>query len=363
MKENRDRLLLRNLALEACERLGEGIQSESPTILLTDELKAEVASDDVAIVAYCVFLADQERYRVQTNDTSGLPLARQPADKFTYDLQRPILDTIHAVEFEELEQEQRDMRGKLEEIKTRHAAAVRYLNFGIAERRDPASLIDPQVLANPELKRELGARSATELAKKLGWKPELTGKEAQTERRKARAKVAQLEKELANLRMNHGPRLEEITNRLEQLHQAETPGVLSPALSIPGQAAWGLIAVNRQLTGDERIQKRGCDILVAAKDKPMLSGDIDGPPRSDESRPKTTRHDQKSDQPQKKRKRIMTRAAADCARIFRNQKGLALPLKTVVEDYVAKHGGSTSNIIRILNDNPEAWKDATRHDH
>lgn len=72
--------------------------------------------------------------------------------------------------------------------------------------------------------------------------------------------------------------------------------------------------------------------------------------------PDTTRHDTKDDTPKKSRKiRPMNTLAADCARLYRADKGKT-PLKTVVEDYVDKHGGSIDSIIRTLNDNPDQWK-------
>jgi len=73
----------------------------------------------------------------------------------------------------------------------------------------------------------------------------------------------------------------------------------------------------------------------------------------------TTRHDTKDDTPKKSRKiRPMNAKAADCARLYRADKGKT-PLKTIVEDYVDKYGGSESYLMRILNDNPDQWKGDT----
>jgi len=73
----------------------------------------------------------------------------------------------------------------------------------------------------------------------------------------------------------------------------------------------------------------------------------------------TTRHDTKDDTPKKSRKiRTMNAKSADCARLYRANKGKT-PLKTIVEDYVDKYGGSVDSIIRILNDNPDQWKGDT----
>lgn len=54
----------------------------------------------------------------------------------------------------------------------------------------------------------------------------------------------------------------------------------------------------------------------------------------------------------------MNTPAADCARIYR-QNGGDFPMKTVIEHYVAKNGGKFSSIMRVLNDNPDQWKDDT----
>ena len=63
--------------------------------------------------------------------------------------------------------------------------------------------------------------------------------------------------------------------------------------------------------------------------------------------------------PQKKKKiRRMNTAAADCARIYRKRKGEDT-MKSVVEDYVAERGGCESSIMRVLNDNPDQWKNDT----
>lgn len=72
--------------------------------------------------------------------------------------------------------------------------------------------------------------------------------------------------------------------------------------------------------------------------------------------PDTTRHDTKDDTPKKSKKiRPMNTRAADCARLYRADT-LQTALKTIVEDYVEKHGGSVASITRVLNDNPDQWK-------
>jgi hypothetical protein len=61
----------------------------------------------------------------------------------------------------------------------------------------------------------------------------------------------------------------------------------------------------------------------------------------------------------KKYRRPMTVAASDCVRRFKHQdrRRLNLPMKTVVEDYVAEvRKGSSISIMRTLNDNPDSWK-------
>ena len=76
----------------------------------------------------------------------------------------------------------------------------------------------------------------------------------------------------------------------------------------------------------------------------------------------TTKDDTKNDTGKKREKksrpRPMNAAAADCARRYRAEGG-QFPMKTVVEDYVAEHGGSVASLMRILNDNPGQWKDDT----
>lgn len=74
----------------------------------------------------------------------------------------------------------------------------------------------------------------------------------------------------------------------------------------------------------------------------------------------TTRHDTKDDTTKKTgNKRKMNVKSCDCARIYRADNGKT-PMKTVVEDYVAKHGGSFDSIMRALNDNPDQWKADTK---
>lgn len=70
----------------------------------------------------------------------------------------------------------------------------------------------------------------------------------------------------------------------------------------------------------------------------------------------TTRHDTKDDTPKKPRKkRPMSTAAADCARLYRADQGKT-PMNAIIEDYVTEFGGSIAYIMRILNDNPDQWK-------
>jgi hypothetical protein len=69
--------------------------------------------------------------------------------------------------------------------------------------------------------------------------------------------------------------------------------------------------------------------------------------------------DTKSDTPKKSvkntRKRSMNTRAIDCCRRYKADN-LNFPMKTIVSDYVAEHGGSFDSIMRVLNDNPEQWK-------
>lgn len=74
--------------------------------------------------------------------------------------------------------------------------------------------------------------------------------------------------------------------------------------------------------------------------------------------------DTKSDTPEKGKKkskpRKMNIAASDCCRRFKAAKGV-FPMKTIVEEYVTEtKNGTFNSIMRVLNDNPEHWKDDTK---
>jgi hypothetical protein len=84
---------------------------------------------------------------------------------------------------------------------------------------------------------------------------------------------------------------------------------------------------------------------------------------NDPTRHDTTRHDTKDDIGKKgRKKRKMNAKAADCARRYRDDKGLT-PMKAIVEDYIFEQGGSFDGIMKVLSDNPDQWKtaDQTRH--
>jgi len=59
-----------------------------------------------------------------------------------------------------------------------------------------------------------------------------------------------------------------------------------------------------------------------------------------------------------KKKRPMNYKAATCAKLYRKGKRRdpSASLQGIVEEYVQKHGGSISSILRTLNDNKEQWK-------
>jgi hypothetical protein len=63
--------------------------------------------------------------------------------------------------------------------------------------------------------------------------------------------------------------------------------------------------------------------------------------------------------PQKKT-RPMNTPATDCARLIREARrnGTFTSMQDVVDGYVSKNGGSAESIKRILNDNPEQWKNS-----
>ncbi len=71
-------------------------------------------------------------------------------------------------------------------------------------------------------------------------------------------------------------------------------------------------------------------------------------------------NDQKDDtekNPKKKvRKRGMTVEAADCVRRYKKAKGYS-KMNAIVDEYAAEQGKSATSIMRVLNDNPNAWKD------
>lgn len=64
---------------------------------------------------------------------------------------------------------------------------------------------------------------------------------------------------------------------------------------------------------------------------------------------------QKTTSTKKRGNRKMNTKAADCARLYRADRGQT-PMNTIVQDYIDKNGGSFASIIRILNDNPHQWK-------
>ena len=82
-------------------------------------------------------------------------------------------------------------------------------------------------------------------------------------------------------------------------------------------------------------------------------------------RPSDTKDDTKNDiqKKAKKPRRRMNIHAFSCARRYkkRRQQGEFGPMKQVVCDYVREQGGgSVDSIMRILNDNPDQWKDDTK---
>ena len=75
-----------------------------------------------------------------------------------------------------------------------------------------------------------------------------------------------------------------------------------------------------------------------------------------------TRQDDTKDDKTEKRKRSrrpMNTEAIACARLYKSDRGTdpTTTLKSVVEEYVDKNGGSVGSIMRTLADNPDQWKD------
>lgn len=75
----------------------------------------------------------------------------------------------------------------------------------------------------------------------------------------------------------------------------------------------------------------------------------------------TGQDDTKDDKPEKEKRnrRQMNTAASDCARHYKSAHGTdpTTTMKSVVEEYVDKKGGSVGSIMRTLADNPDQWKD------
>lgn len=69
--------------------------------------------------------------------------------------------------------------------------------------------------------------------------------------------------------------------------------------------------------------------------------------------------DKKGDTQTKSKKRRMNADAACCARLFKQRRRTddSTKMKHVVEEYADEHDKSSSSIIRVLNDNPDQWKD------
>jgi hypothetical protein len=74
--------------------------------------------------------------------------------------------------------------------------------------------------------------------------------------------------------------------------------------------------------------------------------------------PESEKDDTKSDTPKKKKKLSMTREAADCARLYREQRLIddSVKMRQIVANYAEKHGKSPTYIMRVLNNNPDQWK-------
>ena len=66
-----------------------------------------------------------------------------------------------------------------------------------------------------------------------------------------------------------------------------------------------------------------------------------------------------NDTPKKKRLR-MTKEATACSKQYRKakQSDPDTAMKAVISEYVKENGGSGPYIMRVLNDNPDQWKDS-----
>jgi hypothetical protein len=157
MTPDQERLLLRQLAIEACERTGNGLGTGSPTaVRVQADMNADAATSDVCIIAYAANLADEESYEPLDENVD-------PDDAwlngFTYDLARPCLTTAGADQYRRLRDELDHLLSEIKEVEREHSLMVEVLRTGIDDRLDPRRLLDSECLASPTILAQLGVET------------------------------------------------------------------------------------------------------------------------------------------------------------------------------------------------------------
>lgn len=263
MTPDQEKMLLRELAISACERLGVDLDSESPTaVRLTLDMSPIAATPDIDIVGYTAFLADQEQGKLLKDRES-------PGDEwlgeFTYDLEKPCLTKLAADEYRDLRDERERLRAELKEVQRQHGFVAGMLKAGIEDRLDPSRLIDPDCSEVAELLSASRAKTREEARRMLAGAPELDEKTAKIERQKASRKERTLRDRAKKLRQTHGPRIEEINQHLHRLCTKGEAGVLSPVASDRALSAWAFVRVNKALINDETLHRRARNQFIEAQ--------------------------------------------------------------------------------------------------
>lgn len=262
MTPDEEKLLLRDIAIAACERLGNGLVSGLPTaVRLSEDMNPDAVPPDVDIVAYTAFLADEEMYKPLKENVN-------PDDVwlggFTYDLEKPCLTESTADEYRRLRDERERLRTEMKDVEREHALVVEVLRSGIDDRLDPSRLVDPDCLAVTRLLSDSKAKTRDEARRMLAGTPELDQATAKTERKTANRRKRTLSGRLELLRQTHVPKIQEIDQQLNHLCTAGVKGVLSPTASDLGLAAWAFIRVNKQLIENESLHRRAQKQLTEA---------------------------------------------------------------------------------------------------
>jgi len=262
MTPDQENFFLREIAIAACERLGNGLVSGAPTaVRLSEDMNPDAVPPDVDIVAYTAFLADEELYEPLKENVD-------PGDvwlgEFTYDLEKPFLTKPAADEYRRLRNERERLRTEMKDVEREYALVVEVLRPGIDDRLDPSRLVDPDCLAVTRLLSDSKAKTRDEARRMLAGTPELDQATAKTERKTANRRKRTLSDRLERLRQTHIPKIQEIDQQLNHLCTAGVKGVLSPTASDLGLAAWAFIRVNKQLIKNESLHRRAQNQLIEA---------------------------------------------------------------------------------------------------